>query len=134
MSESIEEHAIAKNSLTLYEKIKAMSSFKLDFLANFAGMGWSALVQVACIPFYIKFLGVAGYGLIGFYLMFQAMLQVLDLGISPTVNREMARYSVQPEKVPEACDLVRTLEAGYCLIGSIIALLTLAFAPLIPPH
>jgi O-antigen/teichoic acid export membrane protein len=90
-------------------------------LANFAGSGWSALMQLVCVPLYVKFMGVESYGLIGFYLVFQAMTQVLDLGLSPTLNREMARYSVQPEKAAEARDLVRTLEAGYWLIGLVIA-------------
>jgi O-antigen/teichoic acid export membrane protein len=90
-------------------------------LANFAGSGWSAVMQLVCVPFYIKLMGVESYGLIGFYLVFQTMTQVLDLGLSPTMNREMARYSVQPEKAAEAHDLVRTLEAGYWLIGLVIA-------------
>jgi|SRR5580658_1818402 O-antigen/teichoic acid export membrane protein len=94
---------------------------RLGLLANFAGSGWSALMQIVCVPFYIKFMGVESYGLIGFYLVFQAMTQVLDLGLSPTMNREMARYSVQPKKAAEARDLVRTLEVGYWLIGSVIA-------------
>jgi hypothetical protein len=75
-------------------------------LANFAGSGWSALMQLVCVPLYVKFMGVESYGLIGFYLVFQAMTQVLDLGLSPTLNREMARYSVQPEKAAEARDLL----------------------------
>jgi O-antigen/teichoic acid export membrane protein len=97
-----------------------LSGFKLELLASFAGTGWSGLIQLACIPAYIKFMGIEAYGLIGFYVVLQAMLQVLDLGLSPTMNREMARYSVQPEKGAEARDLVRTLEIGYWLIGLII--------------
>jgi len=91
--------------------------FKRSLLANFAGTGWSALAQVVAIPLYIKFMGIESYGLIGFYIMLQAILQVLDFGLSPTVNREMARYSVQPERMEEARDLVRTLEIGYWLMG-----------------
>jgi O-antigen/teichoic acid export membrane protein len=93
--------------------------FKGELSANFAGMSWSALIQIVCVPLYIKLLGIESYGLIGFYLMFQTMLQVLDLGLSPTINREMARYSVHPERAAEARDLVRTLEAGYWLIGMV---------------
>src|SRR5246500_5984874 len=110
-------------------KIKFISGFKLDLAANFVGVGWSALVQIACVPVYLRFLGVEAYGLIGFYLMLQAILQVLDLGLSPTMNREMARYSVQPEKADEARDLVRTLEAGYWLIGLVLGVALLAAAP-----
>ena len=77
---------------------KAPSGFKLELVASFAGTGWAALVQLICIPAYIKFMGMESYGLFGFYLVLQAMLQILDLGLSPTMTREIARYSVQPEK------------------------------------
>src|SRR5712671_846190 len=103
-------------------------------MANFAGTGWAALMQMVCIPLYIKFMGIEAYGLIGFYLVLQAMLQVLDLGLSPTINREMARYSVQPQKADEARDLVRTLEVGYWLIGLIIGAALLALSPWIATH
>ena len=92
------------------------------------------LVQLACVPLYIRFLGVEAYGLIGFYLMLQAILQVLDLGLSPTMNREMARYSVQPEKADEARDLVRTLELGYWLIGLMIGLVLVIVSPWLATH
>ena len=55
--------------------------------------------------------------------MLQAVLQVLDLGMGPTMNREMARYSVQPDKAEEARDFARTLEAGYWVIGASAGLL-----------
>jgi O-antigen/teichoic acid export membrane protein len=95
--------------------------FRYGLLANFAGSGWAAAMQLLCIPLYIKFMGIEAYGLIGFYLVFQAMTQLLDLGLSPTMNREMARYSVQPEKAAEARDLVRSLEIGYWMIGLLVA-------------
>ena len=91
-------------------------------------------VQLSCIPLYIKFMGVEAYGLVGFYLMLQAMLQVLDLGVSPTMNREMARYSVEPEKADEARDLVRTLEIGYWLVGILIGVALVAASPWVAIH
>lgn len=118
----------------MFWKPKSLSGFKLELLANFAGTGWSALMQLACIPLYIKFMGIESYGLIGLYMMLQAILWVLDLGLSPTMNREMARYSVQPEKAAEARDLVRTLEVGYWLIGLLIGAAVLAASPWIATH
>jgi O-antigen/teichoic acid export membrane protein len=120
--------------MELSSNIKPTSGFKLDLAANFAGVGSSALLQFACVPLYLKFLGIEAFGLIGFYLMLQAVLQVLDFGLSPTMNREMARYSVQPEKAAEARDLVRTLEAGYWLIGIAIGLVMFAAAPAMSTH
>lgn len=115
-------------------KTKMIGGFSLDLAANFAGVGWSALVQIVCVPIYIKFLGIEAFGLIGFYLVLQSLLQVLDFGLSPTINREMARYSVQPEKAAEARDLVRTLEAGYWIVGIAIGAAILAAAPSIATH
>jgi O-antigen/teichoic acid export membrane protein len=120
--------------MKLNRQTKSTFGFKLDLAANFAGVGWSALMQIACVPLYLKFLGIEAYGLVGFYLMLQAILQVLDFGLTPTMNREMARYSVQPEKAAEARDLVRTLEAGYWVIGIAIGAVILAAAPVIATH
>ncbi len=94
-----------------------MTRYKSNLFANFAGSGMAALLQLAFIPFYIKFLGMEAYGLIGFYIMLQAIIQVLDLGLGPTMNREMARYSVSPDKIEEARDFTRTLETVYWILG-----------------
>lgn len=107
------------------------SSVKFDLLSNFAGTGWSALMQLAFIPLYIKFMGIEAFGLIGFYLALQGMFQILDFGLSPTMNREMARYSAMPEKAGEARDFVRTFEVGYWTIGLVIGTTMLVVAPLI---
>ena len=106
--------------MKLSRSFSSLSGLKIELVASFAGTGWSGLVQLACIPAYIKLMGIESYGLIGFYLVLQAMLQVLDLGLSPTMNREMARYSVHLEKASEARDLVRTVEMGYWFIGLMI--------------
>jgi O-antigen/teichoic acid export membrane protein len=105
-----------------------------DLVANFAGTGWYGLIQLVCIPFYVEFLGVQGYGLIAFYLVLQAMVQVLDFGVTPTVNREMARYSSLPDRASEACDLVRTLEVLYWLVGIAIGLTIFFGAQFIASH
>ncbi len=91
-------------------------------------------MQLAFIPLYIKFMGIESYGLIGFYVTLQATLQILDFGLSPTMNRQMARYSVQAEKADEARDLVRTLEWGYWAIGIALGSAMMAAAPFIAAH
>src|SRR2546428_5585016 len=111
-----------------------MTGLKQNILANLVGQAWSVLLSLALIPFYIKFLGVEAYGLIGFYVMLQGILQVLDLGLSPTMNRELARYSVLTEKAGEARDFVRTLEVGYWLIGVAIGWGVLTAASFIATH
>jgi O-antigen/teichoic acid export membrane protein len=98
-----------------------VSSLKQNILANFIGKGWTVLIGLIFVSFYIRFLGIEAYGLVGFYVALQSMLNILDFGLSTTINREMARYSVQPEKADEARDLARSLEVLYWVIGAIIA-------------
>ena len=111
-----------------------MSRVKTNFFANLAGSGWTALVGLACTPLYIRFMGMEAYGLIGFYFMLQGVLQILDLGLSPTMNREMARYGVLPGNAGEARDFVRTLEVGYWAMGILIGCAVWYGAPYIASH
>jgi O-antigen/teichoic acid export membrane protein len=111
-----------------------VSLLKRNIIANFAGQGWSALMSLAFVPIYIKFLGIEAYGLIGFFAMLQVSFQVLDLGLSQTMNREMARYSVSLDKKSEMRDFVRTFEFGYWAIGIAIGALVLVASPFIAEH
>jgi len=83
------------------------------------------------VPVYLRLLGIEAYGLVGFYTAMQAVANILDLGLSPTVNRELARYSTIEGSGEEARNLVRTFEVGYWLIGLTLALLVFAAAPFI---
>lgn len=112
----------------------AGSRLKINLLANVAGTGGASLMQIAFVPLYIRYMGVEAYGLVGFFVALTGVLQVFDLGFSPTMNREMARSSVQPERAAEARDLARTLEAAYWAIGLAIGAGILLLAPWIATH
>jgi len=49
-------------------------------------------VGIALLPLYIKHMGSEAYGLVGFFSMLQAWFGLLDLGLTPTISRESARY------------------------------------------
>jgi O-antigen/teichoic acid export membrane protein len=108
-----------------------MTDLKSNLLANFAGLGLPTLLQLALVPVYIRLMGIESYGLIGFYAMLLTMMQVLDLGLGTTMNREMARYSTQSDMGDEARDFVRTLELVYWPLGIIAGGIVVAMAPLI---
>ncbi len=44
------------------------------------------------VPFFIKYLGVACYGLFGLFAVAQGIFQLLDAGLAPTLTRQSARY------------------------------------------
>lgn len=66
---------------------------KRNLIANYLGQGWNALMGLAFVPLYIKYLGMEAYGLIGLFALLQAWLSLLDMGMTPTLNPEMARFS-----------------------------------------
>lgn len=96
------------------------STLKKNILANFGGKAWSGLIQLVFVPLYIKFLGMEAFGLIGFFIMLQGLLSLLDFGLSTTLNRELASRSTQGN-AQEMKDLVRTMEWIYWPIAIIIA-------------
>lgn len=87
-------------------------------------------VNLVALPFYLRFLGVEAYGLIGFYTMLQAVSQSLDLGLAPTMSREAARASTGRH----VSDLLHTLGIVYLCVSVLIGVLGVVTAPWIGGH
>jgi len=94
---------------------------KRNLIANFLGQGWSALMGLAFIPVYIKFLGIEAYGLIGLFALLQAWLGLLDMGMTPTLSREMARFTGGDQSRESIRDLLRSIEIIAVGIAILIA-------------
>jgi O-antigen/teichoic acid export membrane protein len=94
--------------------------FRRSIIANFAGRAWASLLSLAVVPVYLQLIGVEGYALVGVYASLVTLMNIFDLGLTATMTREMARYSVQSESAQQAANLVRTLEVGYWAVGLII--------------
>lgn len=90
----------------------------------------SAVVSLAVVPLYLRYLGIEAYGLIGFNMTMQGVLQLLDLGLTPTVSREVARGLALNDPRP-AQTLLRTLEIVFWSVAALIGILIAAAAPLI---
>lgn len=92
---------------------------KRNIIANFIGQGWTALMGLAFIPLYIQYLGVEAYGLIGIFALLQVWLNLLDMGMTPALSREMARSKDGTHNAQSIRDLLRSIE----IIGVCVALL-----------
>lgn len=104
-----------------------------NLLAGLINSIWSALIGFAVVPFYLKYLGIEAYGLIGFFVTTQAVLSLLDMGLVPTINREVARCSALGS-LKEAGRLLHTLAVVYWGMAVLIALLILILAPWIAEY
>lgn len=94
---------------------------KRNLIANYLGQGWTALMSVAFIPLYIKYLGIEAYGLIGIFALLQGWLQLLDMGMTPTLSREMARSTGGAHSPESIRDLLRSIELMALLIACVMA-------------
>lgn len=80
------------------------------------------------VPVYIKYLGIYSYGIIGIYVSFQAWFALLDMGLSPTISREMSRFTAGGVTKKDIHDLLRTVEVIYLIISIIIGVSVMAGA------
>lgn len=111
-----------------------MTLLEKNIAANIAGSIWQALMGLIFIPFYVKFMGIESWGLVGFFYTLLIMFALLDLGLSNTLNRELARLSVLPGKEQEMNNLVRTLEVLYWGIAIFVGVAVVALSPLLAHH
>lgn len=110
------------------------TSTKSNIIANLIGKTWTALIGFLFVPIYLRLIGVESYGLIGYYAAIQPVLSLLDMGLSLTLNRELARMSTKADSAHEMRTMLRTLEVIYWLACIAIGLIFVVAAPLIAAH
>ncbi len=106
------------------------SRVRVNLVANGAGSIATSLIQFAIIPVYIRLLGPESYGLVGVQTTLQALAQLLDFGVSASINLELARRTALGTDASSVRDMVRTLEFGYGAIGVGLGALVFLAAPL----
>ena len=108
-----------------------MASIKKNIVANLVGKIWGAAIAILLIPQYIKYLGIESYGLVGFYGTLIGSMAILDLGLSTTLNRELAKYKPESRTAKDIRNLTFSLECIYWVIGVLICILIIVFAGLL---
>lgn len=96
-------------------------TLRRNLVANYLGQGWTALMGLAFIPLYVKYLGIEAYGLVGVFAVLQAWLGLLDLGLTPALGREMARFTGGSHSAQSIRDLLRSIEVIALSIAVLIA-------------
>ena len=108
-------------------------SLQKNILANYASQSYVTVIGIVILPLYIKYMGAEAYGLVGFFAMLQMWFNLLDMGLTPTIARETARFRGGAMDILSYRHLVRALEAfiavqlavpnGWCGWGGITHLL-----------
>ena len=92
-------------------------SLKKNILASYATQIYVTLVGILILPLYLKYMGAEAYGLVGFFTMLQAWFNLLDMGLTPTVARETARFRGGATDALSYLRLLRGLQLIFCAIA-----------------
>lgn len=92
-------------------------SLKKNILANYVSQIYVTLIGIVMVPLYIKYMGAEAYGLVGFFAMLQAWFALLDVGLTPTVGREAARFQGGATDALSFRRLMRALEGVFLVVA-----------------
>ncbi|HWA74824.1 MAG TPA: oligosaccharide flippase family protein [Polyangiaceae bacterium] len=98
------------------------TSLRWNVAANYAGQIYAAVVNVVFLPVQVHLLGAEAYGLVGFFAVLSGWLMLLDVGLTPTVSRETAKFSAGALERPAYQELLRSLEILFFALGLMVAL------------
>lgn len=96
-------------------------SLRRNILANYVGQIYVTLIGILLVPVYVNYMGAEAYGLVGFYAMMQAWFMMLDMGLTPTMARETARFQGGAIDALSLRRLLRALEGifiGVAFLGA----------------
>ena len=75
------------------------------------------------VPFYLKFIGPEGYGLVGFFVLLSSTAAVLDGGLGVTATRQTAAFiDADPKGKASTVTLLRTIEGLFWLGAGLIGI------------
>ena len=104
------------------------SKLSRNTLANIISRVWGFISTFIFVPFYIQLLGEDEYGIVSFFIILQALTNVLGLGLSNTLRRSFATEDISFSARNTKYKLFRSVEVIYALIGFFIIVLSLFFS------
>lgn len=94
--------------------------YKSNIFFNYVSQLYITAAGIVIVPLYVQYMGAEAYGLVGFFAMLQAWFGLLDVGLTPTIARESARFQGGASTALEYRRLTRALEGvffGVALLG-----------------
>lgn len=109
--------------------IKKTTSLKWNAISNFIGLGYTTIIGIIVLPLYLQYLGAEAFGLVGFFTVLNAWLQLLDMGMSPMLSRQAAQARGHKFDFLELKKLLRSLELIVFILAIILVLSISASSP-----
>jgi O-antigen/teichoic acid export membrane protein len=97
-------------------------SIKRNVIANYASQIYITLIAIVMVPAYLNYMGTEAYGLVGFFGVMQGWLQLMDMGLTSTLSREVASYRAGGISENLLNSLLRSLVALFSLLFFLVGL------------
>ena len=97
-------------------------SLRWNAAANFVALGYTTAISIIVFPLYLQYLGSEAFGLVGFFLVLQAWMQLLDMGMSPLLSRQTAQARGGHIEFIELRKTLRSLEIIIFAVSAAIVL------------
>lgn len=85
-----------------------------NMVANYLGVAWVGVLNLALLPIYMKWLGPEQWGVVALCLAAQSVANVIDLGLSQVMPRDIARVNTD---VPAQGRLFKAFSLAYIILG-----------------
>ncbi len=109
-------------------------SIKRNVVANYVTQIYVMGIGIVMAPVYLSYMGTEAYGLIGFFTMMTAWFQLLDMGLTPTLVRETARFRGGAIGADTLRAFLRALEAIFGVVSLAGAAAMILLADQIATH
>jgi O-antigen/teichoic acid export membrane protein len=99
-----------------YKNNENLINIRLNTITNYIGQGYTIAVAIIITPFYLQYLGAEAYGLVGFFMVMQNWLNLLDMGLSTTLGRQVAYARGQVNGFKKFHNLLRSFELIFFVL------------------
>jgi len=97
---------------------------KASLISSYLSQVYISLIGLVLMPVDLNFMGAEAFGLVGFFIMLQNWLQLLDLGLTPTLAREMSLFRAGVQSAEDTWGKLRSLE---WILGGLAVVCVLVF-------
>jgi len=91
-------------------------------IANYVGKFYVIFIGIVILPLYMSYLGDEAYGLVGLFTVVQSWMQLLNMGLSPTLGREAAKAKVLQSGFNKFYKILVSYELIFLVITLVVSL------------
>ncbi|PMG83493.1 lipopolysaccharide biosynthesis protein [Vibrio breoganii] len=96
------------------------TNIHINTVSTYSAFVISRGIAFFSIPFVLAMLGKEVYGLVGFFMVVQGMLNILDVGISGSVTREIAKRNTSDINLSTFNKIIKKVNVVYMLVATCI--------------